>query len=113
MTLAPRANVNQFLLQPEITEAVFTARELSKAYRMGDIDVHALRSVNLELYKGELVVLLGASGSGKSTLLNILGGLDVPTSGNVFYRDVCAPLKLASALPSQRKSTAVSMQTRN
>ena len=104
--------MNQFLLQPEITEAVFTARELSKAYRMGDIDVHALRSVNLELYKGELVVLLGASGSGKSTLL-ILGGLDVPTSGNVFYRDVCAPLKLASALPSQRKSTAVSMQTRN
>jgi len=54
---------------------------------MGDIDVHALRSVNLELYKGELVVLLGASGSGKSTLLNILGGLDVPTSGEVFYRD--------------------------
>ena len=87
MTLAPRANVNQFLQQPEITEAVFTACELSKAYRMGDIDVHALRSVNLELYKGELVVLLGASGSGKSTLLNILGGLDVPTSGEVFYRD--------------------------
>ena len=51
---------------------------------MGDIDVHALRSVNLELYKGELVVLLGASGSGKSTLLNILGGLDVPTSGESF-----------------------------
>lgn len=87
MTLAPRANVNQFLPQPEITEAVFTARGLSKAYRMGDIDVHALRSVNLEFYKGELVVLLGASGSGKSTLLNILGGLDVPTSGEVFYRD--------------------------
>jgi putative ABC transport system ATP-binding protein len=54
---------------------------------MGDINVHALRSVNLELYRGELVVLLGASGSGKSTLLNILGGLDVPTSGEVFYRD--------------------------
>ena len=87
MTLAPRTDVTQLLQQPEITEAVFIARELSKAYHMGDIDVHALRSVNLELYKGELVVLLGASGSGKSTLLNILGGLDVPTSGKVFYRD--------------------------
>jgi putative ABC transport system ATP-binding protein len=79
--------VKQLVQSPKITEAVFIARGLSKAYRMGDIDVHALRSVNLELYKGELVVLLGASGSGKSTLLNILGGLDVPTSGEVFYRD--------------------------
>ena len=79
--------MKQLLQQPEITEAVFVARELSKAYRMGDIEVLALRSVNLDLYKGELVVLLGASGSGKSTLLNILGGLDVPTSGEVFYRD--------------------------
>lgn len=87
MTLAPRTDVKQVLQEPEITEAVFIARDLSKAYRMGDIDVRALRSVNLELYKGELVVLLGASGSGKSTLLNILGGLDVPTSGEVFYRD--------------------------
>jgi putative ABC transport system ATP-binding protein len=73
--------------QPQIGEAVFIARGLSKIYRMGDVEVHALRSVNLELYNGELVVLLGASGSGKSTLLNILGGLDVPTSGEVFYRD--------------------------
>jgi putative ABC transport system ATP-binding protein len=70
-----------------IGEAVFSARGLSKIYRMGDVEVHALRSVDLELYRGELVVLLGASGSGKSTLLNILGGLDVPTSGEVFYRD--------------------------
>ena len=81
MTLAPRIGVKQLLQQPEISEAVFVARGLSKAYRRGDIDVHALRSVNLELYKGELVVLLGASGSGKSTLLNILGGLDVPPVG--------------------------------
>ena len=73
--------------QYEIVEPVFIARGLSKIYRMGDVEVHALRSVNLELYEGELVVLLGASGSGKSTLLNILGGLDVPTSGEVFYRD--------------------------
>lgn len=70
-----------------IREAVFVARGLSKIYRMGDVEVKALHSVDLELYEGELVVLLGASGSGKSTLLNILGGLDVPTSGRVFYRD--------------------------
>jgi putative ABC transport system ATP-binding protein len=54
---------------------------------MGDVQVHALRSIDLELYEGELVVILGASGSGKSTLLNILGGLDVPSSGEVSYRD--------------------------
>jgi putative ABC transport system ATP-binding protein len=52
---------------------------------MGEVEVHALRQVDLDLYGGELMVLLGASGSGKSTLLNILGGLDVPTSGTVWY----------------------------
>ena len=65
----------------------FVARGVSKVYRMGDVEVHALRAVDLELYDGELVVILGTSGSGKSTLLNILGGLDVPTAGEVFYRD--------------------------
>ena len=54
---------------------------------MGEVDVHALRSIDVDLYEGELAVLLGASGSGKSTLLNILGGLDVPTSGHVVYRN--------------------------
>jgi putative ABC transport system ATP-binding protein len=67
--------------QPPILEA----RALSKVYRMGEVDVHALRGVDFELRQGELLVLLGASGSGKSTLLNILGGLDVPTSGRVTY----------------------------
>ena len=54
---------------------------------MGEVDVHALRSIDLDLYNGELMVVLGASGSGKSTFLNILGGLDNPSSGTVFYRD--------------------------
>jgi putative ABC transport system ATP-binding protein len=68
-------------------EAVLQARGLTKVYRMGEVDVVALRGIDVDLYEGELVVLLGASGSGKSTLLNILGGLDVPTSGQVHYRD--------------------------
>lgn len=67
--------------------AVFHARGLSKVYRMGEVEVHALRSVDLDLYQGEFVVILGPSGGGKSTLLNILGGLDVPTSGEVNFRD--------------------------
>jgi putative ABC transport system ATP-binding protein len=67
--------------------AVLTGNALTKVYRMGEVDVHALRGVDIDLYSGELIVLLGVSGSGKSTLLNILGGLDTPTSGTVVYRD--------------------------
>ncbi len=66
-------------------EAVFQARGITKVYHMGEVDVHALRGVDLDLFRGEFVVLLGPSGSGKSTLLNILGGLDVPTTGSVRY----------------------------
>jgi len=66
---------------------VFTARGLTKVYRMGEVEVHALRGVDLDVDAGELIVLLGASGSGKSTLLNILGGLDTPTSGEVRFED--------------------------
>jgi putative ABC transport system ATP-binding protein len=66
---------------------VFEARGLSKIYVMGEIQVHALRDVDLDIYEREFVVLLGPSGSGKSTLLNILGGLDIPTGGSAMWRD--------------------------
>ena len=65
---------------------VFEARGITKVYEMGEVQVHALRGVELDLFERELVVLLGPSGSGKSTLLNILGGLDTPTGGHVVYR---------------------------
>jgi putative ABC transport system ATP-binding protein len=67
--------------------AVFEARGITKVYHVGEVDVHALRGVDLELFRGEFAVLLGPSGSGKSTLLNILGGLDVPTDGTIRWLD--------------------------
>jgi putative ABC transport system ATP-binding protein len=72
-------------MSPE--SAVFRAHELTKIYHTGEVDVVALQGVTLEIPRGEFIVLLGASGSGKSTLLNILGGLDVPTSGSVSFGD--------------------------
>jgi putative ABC transport system ATP-binding protein len=66
-------------------QSVLSARSLHKSYQMGEVFVHALRGVDFDLFRGELLVLLGASGSGKSTLLNIVGGLDVPTSGTLAY----------------------------
>jgi len=71
--------------RPERASAVFVARGLTKIYRMGEAEVHALRGVDLEVMPGEFIVLLGPSGSGKSTLLNILGGLDTPTAGEVRF----------------------------
>lgn len=67
------------------SRTVFRVRDVCKTYQMGEVEVCALRSVSLDLYEGELIVLLGPSGSGKSTLLNILGGLDVPSGGRVFF----------------------------
>jgi len=66
---------------------VFHVHGVTKIYQMGEVQVPALRGIDLDLYNGEFAVLLGASGSGKSTLLNILGGLDTPTEGHVLYGD--------------------------
>ncbi len=74
-------------LEARARESVFHVHHVSKIYRMGEVEVHALKEVTVDLFQGEFAVLLGASGSGKSTLLNILGGLDRPTSGEVYYRD--------------------------
>jgi putative ABC transport system ATP-binding protein len=71
---------------PTSPEMIFQTKDLTKTYISGETSIHALRGVNLTLYKGEMAVLLGASGSGKSTLLNILGGLDHATSGHVWFR---------------------------
>lgn len=70
----------------DMPSAILSCQGLTKVYRSGEVEVHALRGVDLELRQGELVVLLGASGSGKSTLLNILGGLDTPTAGTTTFR---------------------------
>jgi putative ABC transport system ATP-binding protein len=72
---------------PSPAPFVFRARGLGKTYHAGDVDVVALREVDLDIAAGEFVVLLGPSGSGKSTLLNILGGLEVATTGTLSYED--------------------------
>jgi putative ABC transport system ATP-binding protein len=69
------------------TSPAFEAVGITKVYRMGEVEVHALRGVSLRIWDGEFVVILGPSGSGKSTLLNVLGGLDAPSAGVVRYRD--------------------------
>lgn len=80
-----------------MNEPIFTAKDLKKSYRMGELEVIALKGLDLELFAKEFIVLLGPSGSGKSTLLNILGGLDNPSSGKVWYQDH----DLVSATPNQ------------
>ncbi|EKF40930.1 ABC transporter [Nitratireductor indicus C115] len=72
----------------DMTKPVFSAQDVTKVYRSGDVEVHALRGVSLELFEGEMAVLLGPSGSGKSTFLNIMGGLDQATRGTVRFRDL-------------------------
>lgn len=81
----------------------FRAEGITKIYKTGDLRVEALRGVDLTLYEGELVVLLGPSGSGKSTLLNILGGLDLPTAGTLFFKDMELTAATQSELTTYRR----------
>ncbi|MEL6239879.1 MAG: ABC transporter ATP-binding protein [Pseudomonadota bacterium] len=71
-----------------VPEMIFRTEGVTKVYDTGEVKVHALAGIDLELYAGELAVLLGPSGSGKSTLLNILGGLDHPTEGRIWFREL-------------------------
>jgi putative ABC transport system ATP-binding protein len=87
-----------------ILRPTFEARGLTKTYQMGEVQVRALRGVDLDLFSGEFVVLLGPSGSGKSTLLNILGGLDTPTSGSVRYEDHDLSLNDDASMTRYRRS---------
>ena len=80
-------NMAEAVVMKDAREAVFHVHAISKIYTLGEVKVTALRGVTFDLLRGEFLVLLGASGSGKSTLLNILGGLDVPTTGEVHYFD--------------------------
>ena len=84
---------------------LYRVRALTKTYGMGSAEVHALAGVDLELFPGELVVLLGPSGSGKTTLLNNLGGLDVPTSGELWFHDLDLTLATEDILTEFRRNT--------
>lgn len=72
---------------PGKEKLAFSAQSLTKTYQVGEMQIQALNGLDIELYEQEIVCIIGPSGSGKSTFLNILGGLDIPTSGEVFFRD--------------------------
>ncbi|VTZ60037.1 ABC transporter ATP-binding protein [Sinorhizobium medicae] len=91
-------------MENEASAIALEARELIKIYRMGAVEVRALRGVDVDFRESELIVLLGPSGSGKSTLLNILGGLDTPTSGTVRFRGQALTMDSERALNLYRRN---------
>ncbi len=93
-------------MDPEegVSRPILESRGVTRTYRMGEVDVHALRGVDVAIREGEFMVLLGASGSGKSTLLNILGGLDNPSAGQVFFREQELTQASDSELTSYRRN---------
>ncbi len=88
-----------------MSQPLFQARGLTKTYQTGDVVVQALRSVDIEITAGEIVVLLGPSGSGKSTLLNIMGGLDRPSSGELYFDGRPLSTLAESALTTYRRDS--------
>ena len=95
-------------------QKIFTAQRLTKVYTTGEVEVRALRGVDLEVLHGEVVVLLGPSGSGKSTLLNIMGGLDHASSGHLFFKDLdLTALDDGSLTAYRRKSVGFVFQFYN
>ena len=86
---------------PREAAPVLSCRDLCKSYRMGEVEVRALDHVDFLLRRGELLVLVGASGSGKSTLLNILGGLDTPSSGNVYFGEDLMEIPFSAPAPAK------------
>ncbi len=105
MTDTPETTLQPQTPHPGRREQVFQVRGLTKTYGTGAAEVHALAGVDLDLYAGELVVLLGPSGSGKTTLLNNLGGLDIPTSGRLRYRDTDLTAAAEQELTQFRRNT--------
>jgi putative ABC transport system ATP-binding protein len=97
--------VEESFVRPASRAPMYRVRGLTKTYGMGLAEVHALAGVDLDLFRGELVVLLGPSGSGKTTLLNNLGGLDVPTSGELWFNDLDLTLANEDELTGFRRNT--------
>ncbi len=96
-----------------VTKMLVTTENLSKTYTMGKVEVHALREVNLQIKQGEFVVILGPSGSGKTTLLNLIGGMDIPTSGRILFRGEEMSTKTSELVAHRRRNIGFIFQFMN
>ena len=80
------------MVQEQQSDVAVRCRQIHKTYQMGEVEVKVLRGIDLEILRGQLTVILGASGAGKTTLLNIIGGIEQPTSGEVWWMEKIWPL---------------------